>query len=125
MKKIIFTLTVLCVLSLTSQPVFSSTFTHHSLSGNADNGGKKQAISIGSNRASGNMQLRFTSGKAGEASITILNESGKIVLQQTNQVTNSINTIPLTNATELPEGNYTIRLISNNETMTTRFMIWK
>ncbi len=125
MKKIIFTLTVLSLFSLTAQPVYSISFTNHSFSGKTDDGGKKKAISIGSNRASGNMQLRFTADKAGEANITILNKSGKIVLQQTNEVTNSLNTIPLTSATGLAEGSYTVRLISNNETYTTRFLIWK
>ena len=47
-------------------------------------------------------------------------------IQQTNHVTGSSeNIIPLKNATGLAEGAYTVQLISNNETYTARFMIWK
>ncbi|MEP7108747.1 MAG: T9SS type A sorting domain-containing protein [Ferruginibacter sp.] len=124
MKKIIFTLAILSVLGLTAQPVSGTSFANLSFSDKADEGGKKKEISIGSNRASGDMLLRFTADKSGEAIITILNESGKIVLQQTNQLRNTINTIPLKNITSLAEGSYMVRLVSNNEIYTTRLLIW-
>jgi hypothetical protein len=123
--KIIFTLLVLSVLSLTAQRLYPASFTTHSFNSKTNNSDKKKEISIGSNRESGELQLHFTAGKEGEAIITILNEAGKIILRQTNQVTNSINIIPLKNATGLTEGSYTVHLISNKETYTTRFMIWK
>jgi len=49
----------------------------------------------------------------------------KVVLQQSNQVADSVNTIPLKDATTLGEGAYTVQLILNNKTYTTRFLIWK
>jgi hypothetical protein len=123
--KTIFTLIILSVFSITAQPVYSASFTNNGLSIKTGHDDKKKEISIGSNRESGDLELHFTAEKEAEATITILNESGKIVLQQTNQVTNIINTIPLKNATGLAEGVYTLRLISNNKTYITRFLIWK
>lgn len=122
MKKIIFTLTVLAVFGSTVLPAYSAKPTNHDFT---DNGGKKKLLSIGSSRASGDLHLRFIADKAGEATITILNESGKIVLQQSNRVANRINSIPVRHATELIGGSYTVILISNNETYSTRFMILK
>ena len=119
--KIIFTLTVFVVFSLMASPAQSSSVTNNP----ADKGEKNKSITIGSNRASGDMLVRFTAEKAGTVSIEVLNESGKVVLQQTNKVTNSINAIPLKQATSLNEGHYTVRLTSNNETFTTQFLIWK
>ena len=89
--KIIFTLTVFVVFSLMASPAQSSSVTNNP----ADKGEKNKSITIGSNRASGDMLVRFTAEKAGTVSIEVLNESGKVVLQQTNKITNSINAIPL------------------------------
>jgi uncharacterized membrane protein len=125
MKKIILSLTVLCVLILTANPVFSTSRKNQSYCSKKDKSIKKKEISIGSNRASGDLQLRFLAAVAGKVSITILNETGEIVLQQTNEVSKSINHIPVKKVLELTEGPYTVHLISNNETFTTRFLIWK
>lgn len=125
MKKIIFSFTVIAACSLTAQAVYSTSLPHQSLSGKIVDGGKKSQLSIGSSRETGFMQLRFIADKPGEASIIVLNESGKIVLQQMNHVTNSINIIPLNNATLLPGGSYTVRLISNKKTHITSFLIWE
>jgi len=123
MKKIIFTLTVLTVLSLFAQPSFSASCTNNPYSISPGYGENKKAIVLGSNRKSGEMLVRFTAKKAGEASITILNEEGKIVLQQTNQLNSSYNAIPLKNATNLPDGSYTVQMIANNVIFKARFMI--
>ncbi|MBC7889168.1 MAG: T9SS type A sorting domain-containing protein [Ferruginibacter sp.] len=122
MKKIIFSLTVLCLIAISALPAYSTSLTNFS---KTKNGNVKKEISIGTNRASGEMLLRFTAHKEGAASITIINESGKIVWQQTNQVRSSINIIPLKNAILLSEGSYTVRLIVNNETYTKGLLIWK
>jgi hypothetical protein len=122
MKKIFFSLTVIAIFCLKGQAATCASFTNYSYNPIKD--GKKMEITIGANRASGEMQLRFTTGKPGKAAITVFNESGAIVLQQTDEVTNNINIIPLKNATRLTEGSYKVRLILNNETYITRFMIW-
>lgn len=122
MKKLIFTLTILSVFNVTSLPAFCISPINKSV---FIDGGKKNEIRIGSNRATGDMLLRFNAAKAGDASITILNESGKIVLQQTHQLIKHINTIPLQNAIGLSEGSYTIQLVANNKTYSAGFIIWK
>jgi methionine-rich copper-binding protein CopC len=123
MKKIIFSLTAIVMVCLAAQPAFSTSNQAENFNSKKNN--KEKEITIGANRESGEMQLHFTADKAGAASITIFNESGDPVLQQTEQVKNSFNTLPLKNATRLKEGTYTVRIILNNETYTTRFMIWK
>ncbi|MEP7142956.1 MAG: T9SS type A sorting domain-containing protein [Ferruginibacter sp.] len=123
--KIIFTLIILSVFSLTTQAAHAATFPNAGCGIKTDEVDKKNELRIGSNRESGDMQLYFTAEKEGDAIITILNKSGEIVLQQTNRLTNSNNIIPLKNATALTEGSYTLRLLSNNETYTARFLVWK
>jgi len=125
MKKILFSLSLLCAHGLTTEALGNTGLINHCLINNPVNGGKKMEITIGSSRASGDMHLRFNSKKAGNASISILDEAGKIVLQQSNQVANSENIIPLKNVTKLGEGTYTVRLVLNNQSYTSGFLIWK
>ena len=125
MKKLTFTLSVFCMLSLATQPVFSATTTNQRFNDRSKTGKNKNALSIGSNRATGDLQLHFTADKAGKASILVLNESGEIMLHQTDELTDCINTIPLKNATELTGGSYVVRLTLNDITYTANFLIWK
>lgn len=125
MKKILTIVTFLCLHGFVTQAFHSTEFTYNYLHNKPGNGGKKMEITVGSSRTSGDMHIRFRAKKAGNASIAILDESGKVVLQQSSQVADSVNTIPLKDATALGEGAYTVRLIFNNETYTTRFLIWK
>ena len=125
MKKIIYSFTFLCVLSLLAQPAFSITKAVNNCITHYDNGGKKKEIKIVSNRASGDMQLRFTADKAEKVTIKILNNTGKMVLEQTSEVKNSVNNISLKNALNLAEGQYTVFLISSDETFSTSFLIFK
>ncbi len=124
MKKIFLSFTVIAMLCLAAQNTYSKSITNNSFNGGTRDDNKKK-ISIGASRASGEMHLRFTSDQAGKVSISIINASGEIVLQQTEQVSSRNNTIPLKNATQLMEGSYTVRLTMNNESYSTRFMIWK
>jgi len=125
MKKIIYSLTTLCVLNMVAQPSFSNPNAEYRVICKNDNGTKKKEIKIVSSRASGDMQLRFTADKAEKVTIKILNEAGQMLLKQTNVVTASINNIPLKKALELAEGQYTVFLISSSETYSTSFLIWK
>ena len=125
MKKIIYSFTFLCVLSLLAQPAFSITNAIDNCISHYDNGGKKKEIKIVSNRASGDMQLRFTADKAEKVIIKILDNAGQMVLKQTSEVKNNVNNIPLKNALNLAEGQYTVYLISGEETFSTSFLIWK
>lgn len=125
MKKKIYSITLLCVLSLVAQPSFSYSIAEANVICKNDNGNKKKEIKIVSSRTSGDMQLRFTADKAEKVTIKILNESGQMILKQIYTVTASINNIPLKNALELAEGQYTVFLISGSETYSTSFLIWK
>jgi hypothetical protein len=122
MKKIIYSLTVICVLSFITHSSFS--YPHSIFTGSA-NGSKKKEIKVVSNRASGDMQLRFTTEKAEKVTIKILNDAGEMVLKQISEVKGSVNNIPLKNALDLAEGQYTVYLISGKETYSTSFLIWK
>lgn len=124
MKKIIYSLTILCVLSLVAQTSFSNSVADNYVIHKNDRD-KKKGIKIVSSRASGDMQLRFTADKAEKVTIKILNYAGEMVLKQINDVAASSNNIPLKNALELEEGQYTVFLISSSETYSTSFLIWK
>ena len=71
------------------------------------------------------MQLRFTADKAEKVTIKIINGAGQMVLKQLNDVSGTINNIPLKNALTLAEGLYTVFLISGSETYSTSFLLWK
>ncbi|MEO6187477.1 MAG: hypothetical protein ABIO77_01480 [Ginsengibacter sp.] len=112
----IVTLTVLSVCNFLPQTVVSKSSTSHPLHviGSPDHDKKK--ISLDSNRGSADMPLLFPSDEEGQAVIIVLKEAGKMKLEQTNRVTNSIDSILLKNATGLAEG-YSCRvgLISNDK----------
>ena len=114
MKKIIYSLTLLSVLSLVTQPSFSNSTSKKNVICKNEHGSKKKEIKIVSNRASGDMQLRFTADKAEKVTIKIIND-----------VSGTINNIPLKNALTLAEGLYTVFLISGSETYSTSFLLWK
>ncbi len=125
MKKIIYSLTLLSVLSLVTQPSFSNSTSKKNVICKNEHGSKKKEIKIVSNRASGDMQLRFTADKAEKVTIKIINGAGQMVLKQLNDVSGTINNIPLKNALTLAEGLYTVFLISGSETYSTSFLLWK
>lgn len=121
MKKIFTSAFILFVLCIAVQPLFSNS-TSNLFTGKD---GKSKELSIVSNRKTGDLQIRFTAQKEGEVSIKILNESGILVLEQSNHVTANVNTIPLKKAMELHEGFYSIQVLLNNEVAKTKFLIWK
>jgi len=126
MKKIIFTLAMLFVFSLTTQLVFSTSLTtYHFGYTNYRDSSKDEKVQIISNGPSGEMHLRFTTAKAGRVKVKILNEAGKMMFKQTYVVTHSINFIPLKKAAILPEGTYTLHVSTDHESHTTSFLIWK
>ncbi len=124
MKKIILTAVVIAFVSITTNAAFANSTYIKAKTDKAANT-KEKEMSIVPDRASGETMVRFKSAKAGAASITVLDESGKIVLQQTNQLTDGTNNIPVVNSLKLSEGTYTIRLVANNQTYSSRFILWK
>ena len=122
MKRVLLASAILAGTFLAIQPVFS--YSGHSLNflGKDDKG---KELSIVPDRESGEMKVRFRADKAANATLEVINENGKLVLQQTAQFTIGINNVPLVNSMKLKEGVYTLRLVTNNLTYNSRFMIWK
>jgi hypothetical protein len=121
MKKITFYLSIAIMLCVSTLPATSNSLsTAHNF-----NNGKDKEMSIVSNRASGQAQVRFKSSKDAEATIIVLDDSGKILLQQNSKLSSGVNTIAITNLLTLNEGTYTVRLVANNQTYSTRLVLWK
>ncbi len=120
-----YTILPLCVLLLVSFNGYSKVVTSASLPTSLPSVEKKTTITVSSNRATGDMLLYIVAEKAGEATISLVNESGSTVLQQTNKVTKSKNVISLKDIQALAEGTYTVRMVLHNQTFSTTFMIWK
>jgi hypothetical protein len=123
MKKITFTLALVLTLSAITAPTFSNSLQNEAHCKFDD--GKNKEMSIVSNRASGEAQVRFNATKNGEATITVLNEAGKVLLQQSNKLSSGVNNIGITNLLTLNEGTYTVRLTTNNQTYNSRLLLWK
>ena len=77
------------------------------------------------NAATKDIKIILVKDKATEATIEVIDENGKKVLQQSAQLTAGNNNINIDNFHSLNEGTYTIKLISNNETQTSKFLFWK
>lgn len=102
----------------TDQAAFSTT--NNQLYGNL-----KKGITIMPNAATHDVKVIFKTDKPAVAKIIVLDESGKNVLQQHAHVAEGNNNINIDNFHTLNDGTYTIQLISNNETYTSTFIIWK
>ena len=85
----------------------------------------KNELTIMPDAATKDVKIIFKAAASGDAMITILDENGKKVLQQTTKIEKGNNNINIDNFHSLDEGNYTIQLINNNEAYSTKFLIWK
>jgi hypothetical protein len=85
----------------------------------------KRDIIIMPNTATKDIKIVFTTDKAADATIVVLDENGKQVLHQDAKLSIGKNNLNIDNVRSLNEGTYTIQLISNNETHTSTFMMWK
>lgn len=86
---------------------------------------KSNEMSVMPNPASGNAQIRIKAAKASAGEITVFDASGKAVQKQQANLSAGNNTLVINNVTALSEGYYTIRLVTNDETFTTKLLIWK
>ena len=99
--------------------IFLSIFLLASATANSQDG-----IKIGTNGKS-SVSVKFNSKKATTATITITNEAGVIVSTQTADVVKGDNNITLADVSKLAEGTFTISLIANGKTETTKFINFK
>jgi Secretion system C-terminal sorting domain len=77
------------------------------------------------NPKTGDIQVSFKAGKAGKATIVVLNESGATVLTQKVQLAVGKNNININNFNELAEGDYTVCLNTNYGAFSSPFVLWK
>jgi hypothetical protein len=85
----------------------------------------KKRITIMPNAATNDVKIIYTADKAAKGIIIVLDESGKKLLQQDAAIIAGKNNININDFHKLNEGTYSIQLISDNETYTSSFMIWK
>jgi len=96
-----------------------------SISDNISEGTAKKGLSIMPNAVTKDIKIILVKDQATEATIEVIDENGKKVLQQSAQLIAGNNNINIDNFHSLNEGTYTIKLISNNETRTSKFLFWK
>ena len=85
----------------------------------------KNEMIISPNPSSTNAQVKLKMSKAAMGDITVFDATGKVVLKQQASLLAGNNTIVINNITKLSEGYYTVRLIANNETFSSKLLIWK
>jgi methionine-rich copper-binding protein CopC len=83
-----------------------------------------EGIKIGTTGKS-SIEAKFSSAKATTATITITNQAGAVVNTQNVTLVKGDNTVSLLDVTTLEEGTYTISLIANGTTTTTKFVNFK
>jgi hypothetical protein len=123
MKKITFIPVIALMLCISAAPTFGIDLFTTPYSNFDDR--KNAEMSIVPDRASGEAQVRFKSTKNGDAVITVTDESGKVLLRQSSKFSAGINNISITSLLTLDEGTYTVRLVTNNQTYSSRLLLWK
>ncbi|MCY7292362.1 MAG: hypothetical protein LH615_09295 [Ferruginibacter sp.] len=84
-------------------------------------------IKIGSNSKTSSLEIRLNSThkKSREAIVSIVNEAGKIVNSFKAVISKGENIIAVKNALGLKEGLYTLNILINKKTLSTKLMIFE
>jgi Secretion system C-terminal sorting domain len=82
-------------------------------------------MTISPNPSSTNAQVRIKMTKATKGDISVFDAAGKVVLRQQASLLAGNNSIILNDITTLSGGYYTVRLVANEETFTSKLLIWK
>lgn len=85
----------------------------------------KKSLQVLANYKTGNATVNFNSGKAGKATIVVLNENGNTVIKQGIKLQEGKNKIDISHFTDLEEGYYTICLNTNYASYSAPFLLWK
>ena len=85
---------------------------------------RHRQLIITPNPASGSAQAKINCSKAGKGTIHIFNAAGQLVLQQNITVQKGSNAVLLNNITLLTPGYYTVTLRINDETRSSKLLIW-
>lgn len=97
-------------------------------SGHYDNyhlGASRKNIIVMPDAGGKTIQLLFVAGRPAPATVKVTDENGKLVLVQETMLEQGKNKISLQHFMQLPEGNYTIKLVTANKAYSTAFMFWK
>jgi Secretion system C-terminal sorting domain len=86
---------------------------------------KANEMIISPNPSSTNAQIKINTAKASKGDISIFDAAGKVVLRQQAPLLAGNNSIILNDITTLSGGYYTVRLVANEETFTSKLLIWK
>jgi hypothetical protein len=86
---------------------------------------KPKDFIITPNPASTNAQIRFSAEKAGSAQLLVYDAAGKVVLKQQANVLEGNNSIAINHIIQLSDGMYTVRLVTNNESFSSKLIVWK
>ena len=86
---------------------------------------KTNEMIISPNPSSSGAQIKIKTAKAATGDIAVFDATGKLVLKQQATLFAGNNSVVLNNITELAGGYYTVRLIANNETYSSKLLIWK
>jgi hypothetical protein len=86
---------------------------------------KANEMIISPNPSSSNALVKVKVIKACTGTIAIYDAAGKVVLTQQASLLMGNNSIIINNITSLSDGCYTIRLMANNETFTSKLLVWK
>ena len=84
-------------------------------------------IKVGSNAKTSSLEIRYTSShkKNKDVTVLILDEKGILINSFTTMVVNGENIIPLTNALNLKQGLYTVKVLAKKKTLSTKLMIFE
>ena len=117
----------LIIISVLSLLVSNSSFANEGSkpTENFNLGGSKKSLTLMPNPATGETQILFVSQKDVKATIKVLDANGKEVLKQESQLITGKNKINIDHSKDLPEGNYTLTLTSNNKMHSVSFVVWK
>ncbi len=88
-------------------------------------GGSRKGLILLPNAETGSTQILFVAAKETKATLKVYDATGKLVLQQEEQLAPGKNKINIENFGELAEGNYNITLTAANKVYATSFMVWK
>ncbi len=86
---------------------------------------KSNEMTIVPNPSSNTIQVRVKMTKAAAGTITVLDNTGKQVLQQDASLQEGNNSIVLNDIMKLNEGTYTVKLLANKTTFSAKLLIWK
>jgi hypothetical protein len=88
-------------------------------------GASRKNIIVMPDAAGKSIQLLFVAGRTAPATVKVTDSQGKLVLVQESMLEQGKNKISLLNFMQLPEGEYTIRLLTANKAYSTSFVFWK